>query len=132
MPVTRRQREILDYLTEYIEERGYAPSFEEIAQRFQFHSLATVHEHLTNLERKGAIRRVPNTSRGIEVLTRMRQPGVAECFRVTVQDHDGRHPDRAPAGGISGAGGEPERERHRYGPDHRLTGDLLSRCDRGL
>jgi repressor LexA len=78
MPVTRRQREILDYLTEYIEDRGYAPSFEEIAQRFQFHSLATVHEHLTNLERKGAIRRDHNASRAIEVVPPRGQTGATE------------------------------------------------------
>src|SRR5437762_914124 len=53
MPVTRRQREILDYISKHIEEKGYAPSFEEIARQFGFQSLATVHEHLTNLERKG-------------------------------------------------------------------------------
>ena len=48
--------------------QGYAPSFEEIAEQFGFQSLATVHEHLTNLERKGYIRRSYNESRSIEVL----------------------------------------------------------------
>jgi len=78
MPLTKRQREILDYLARHISEHGYAPSFEEIAEAMGFASLATVHEHLTNLERKGAIRRSYNESRGIEVLTKLRQPGVAE------------------------------------------------------
>jgi repressor LexA len=78
MTLTRRQREILDYLANYISDRGYAPSLEEIAEQMGVGSLATVHEHLTNLERKGAIRRSPNESRGIEVLTKMRQPGVTE------------------------------------------------------
>ena len=78
MPLTKRQREILDYLTEYIGDHGYAPSFEEIAAAMRFKSLATVHEHLTNLEQKGVIRRSYNESRSIEVLTRARQPGVAE------------------------------------------------------
>ncbi|MBI2072757.1 MAG: repressor LexA, partial [Gemmatimonadetes bacterium] len=55
MPLTRRQKQILDYLESYIRSNGYAPSFEEIAEHFSFHSLATVHEHLTNLERKGYI-----------------------------------------------------------------------------
>lgn len=68
MPLTRKQREILDYLTETIEDQGFAPSFEEIAERFGYQSLATVHEHLTNLERKGYIRRNYNESRAIEVL----------------------------------------------------------------
>ena len=78
MALTRRQREILDYLAGFIGERGYAPSFEEIAERMGFRSLATVHEHLSNLERKGVIRRSFNESRSIEVLTRARQPGVAD------------------------------------------------------
>ena len=49
MSLTKRQREILTYLSEYSEERGYAPSFEEIAGKFGYSSLATVHEHLSNL-----------------------------------------------------------------------------------
>ena len=78
VPLTKRQREILDYLTGYIGEHGYAPSFEEIAAAMKYASLATVHEHLSNLERKGVIRRSYNESRSIEVLTKARAPGVAE------------------------------------------------------
>jgi repressor LexA len=66
--LTKRQREILSYLTAYHDENGYAPSFEEIAERFNYNSLATVHEHLTNLERKGYIKRSYNESRAIEIL----------------------------------------------------------------
>jgi repressor LexA len=68
MPLTKRQSEILGYLQTHINGQGYAPSFEEIAEKFGFQSLATVHEHLTNLERKGYIRRSYNESRSIEVL----------------------------------------------------------------
>jgi repressor LexA len=68
MTLTRRQHEILAFLVNYAEEHGYAPSFEEIAEHFNFSSLATVHEHLSNLERKGYIRREYNESRAIEVL----------------------------------------------------------------
>jgi repressor LexA len=78
VPLTKRQREILDYLASYIDQHGYAPSFEEIAEAMGYASLATVHEHLTNLERKGVIRRSFNESRGIEVVSRGRPPGVAE------------------------------------------------------
>ena len=71
-PLTRRQREILDYLTDFIEEHGYAPSLEEIGQRFGLSSLATVHKHLTNLQDKGFIRRAWNRSRSVELVpTRM-------------------------------------------------------------
>jgi len=68
MPLTKRQREILTFLEGYIRDHGYAPSFEEIAEHFRFQSLATVHEHLSNLERKGYIRRSYNESRSVEVL----------------------------------------------------------------
>ena len=68
MTLTRRQREILDYLNEYTAEHGYAPSFDEIAEKFDYASLATVHEHLSNLERKGYIKRSYNESRAIEIL----------------------------------------------------------------
>jgi len=75
MPLTKRQREILDYLARYIDDKGYAPSFEEIAETMGYASLATVHEHLTNLERKGVIRRSYNESRGLEVVSRDRKQG---------------------------------------------------------
>jgi repressor LexA len=68
MPLTKRQREILTFLQTYAEDRGYAPSFEEIAEQFNYNSRATVHEHLSNLERKGYIRRSYNESRSIEIL----------------------------------------------------------------
>ena len=68
MPLTKRQREILTYLQSYAEENGYAPSFDEIARQFNYNSLATVHEHLTNLERKGYIKRSYNESRAINIL----------------------------------------------------------------
>lgn len=68
MPLTKRQREILTFLGNYAEENGYAPSFEEIAAQFNYNSLATVHEHLSNLERKGYIKRSYNESRAIQIL----------------------------------------------------------------
>ena len=68
MPLTKRQREILTYLGTYNDANGYAPSFEEIASQFRYNSLATVHEHLSNLERKGYIKRAYNESRAIEIL----------------------------------------------------------------
>ena len=68
MPLTKRQKEILDYIESFIDEQGYAPSFEEIAESFGYSSLATVHEHLSNLERKGYIRKSYNESRSIELV----------------------------------------------------------------
>jgi len=68
MSLTKRQKDILDYLSDYLEEHGYAPSFEEIARHFGFGSLATVHEHLENLRAKGYIRKTYNASRSIELV----------------------------------------------------------------
>jgi repressor LexA len=68
MALTKRQKEILDYLSRYIEDHGYAPSFEEIAGAFEYGSLATVHEHVSNLARKGYIRKAYNESRSIELV----------------------------------------------------------------
>ena len=78
MALTKRQREILNFLSAYTEQNGYAPSFEEIARQFNYNSLATVHEHLSNLERKGYIKRAYNESRAIEILP-------SEAFPKAVQ-----------------------------------------------
>jgi repressor LexA len=67
-PLTKRQREILDYLNDFIQQHGYAPSLEEIGKRFGLSSLATVHKHLTNLQDKGFIRRAWNRSRSVEIV----------------------------------------------------------------
>jgi repressor LexA len=78
MPLTKRQKEILDYIGGFIDDRGYAPSFEEIAESFGYSSLATVHEHLSNLERKGYIRKSYNESRSIELVGRETATPVVE------------------------------------------------------
>jgi repressor LexA len=67
-PLTKRQREILDFLNEFIEQNGYAPSLEEVGRRFGLSSLATVHKHLTNLQEKGFIKRAWNRSRSMELV----------------------------------------------------------------
>src|SRR6476646_9309512 len=68
LPLTKRQREILDYLNDFIQQHGYAPSLEEIGRRFGLSSLATVHKHLTNLQDKGFIKRAWNRSRSVELV----------------------------------------------------------------
>lgn len=67
-PLTQRQAQLYQYLAQYIAANGYAPAFDEIARHFGYASLATVHEHLVNLERKGWIKRHYNESRSIECL----------------------------------------------------------------
>src|SRR3954454_22925592 len=68
MALTKKQRQILDYVEGFVESNGYSPSYEEIAQAFDYSSLATVHEHLTNLEKKGLLRKNYNKSRSLEVV----------------------------------------------------------------
>src|SRR5579864_7016112 len=68
MALTKRQKQVLDFLVEFINGNGYAPSFEEIAHSLDLSSLATVHKHVETLERKGFIRRGYNQSRSIDVL----------------------------------------------------------------
>ena len=68
MHLTRRQKEILDYLGSYIGEHGYAPTIEEIGHHFGLSSLATVHKHLTNLQEKGLVKRAWNRSRALELV----------------------------------------------------------------
>lgn len=53
----KKKRHILDYLTEYIEDRGFAPTLQDIAAHFKLSSTATVHEHLAYLEEHGFIRK---------------------------------------------------------------------------
>ncbi|HUG01739.1 MAG TPA: transcriptional repressor LexA [Longimicrobiales bacterium] len=72
MALTKRQKEILDFLRDFLSERGYSPSFEEIAERFGYSSLATVHEHLENLRQKGYIRKGYNESRSVELVPEQR------------------------------------------------------------
>jgi repressor LexA len=68
MHLTKRQKEIFDFLSRHIERKGYAPTIEEIGEHFGLSSLATVHKHLTNLQGKGLIKRAWNRSRALELM----------------------------------------------------------------
>jgi repressor LexA len=68
MYLTRRQKEMLDFLNGYISQNGYAPTIEETAAHFGLRSLATVHKHLTNLQTKGLVKRDWNRSRALELV----------------------------------------------------------------
>ena len=68
MAITRRQRELYDFLSRFVSEKGYSPSFEEIKDAMGLTSLATVHKHVTNLEKKGLLTRDYNRSRSIDLL----------------------------------------------------------------
>ena len=68
MAITRRQHELYDFLSRFVQEKGYSPSFEEIKEGMGLNSLATVHKHVTNLEKKGLLTRDYNRSRSIDLL----------------------------------------------------------------
>jgi len=76
MALTRRQKEVYDFLAQFVEKHGYSPSFEEIGEGLGLSSLATVHKHVSNLEEKGLLKRDYNRSRSIDLVKpkgRMRQ-----------------------------------------------------------
>lgn len=68
MAITRRQRQVYDFISRFVTEKGYSPSFEEIGGGLGLNSLATVHKHITNLEKKGLLTRDYNRSRSIDLL----------------------------------------------------------------
>jgi repressor LexA len=75
MKLTKRQKEILDFVTEFIEREGYSPSMEEIAAYFHFASLNAVFKHLEAIKARGYLHRDPNRARSIE-LTHIDTPSV--------------------------------------------------------
>src|SRR5213596_4001521 len=68
MAITKRQRQMYDFIAQFVEGHGYSPSFEEIGEGMGLSSLATVHKHITNLEKKGLLTRDYNRSRSIDLL----------------------------------------------------------------
>ena len=68
MAITRRQKEVIDFLSSFTTKNGYSPSYEEIAAGLGLNSLATVHKHVTNLQTKGLLQRAHNRSRSIDVI----------------------------------------------------------------
>lgn len=70
MPVTvyKRQRQILDFINQYIQKNGYAPTLQQIADCLGVSSLATVHEHLSSMAKKKLIRKFEGSVRGIEIV----------------------------------------------------------------
>src|SRR5262245_37531094 len=68
MAITKRQRQVYDFISGFVQKNGYSPSFEEIGDGMGLSSLATVHKHVTNLEKKGLLKRDYNRSRSIDVL----------------------------------------------------------------
>lgn len=68
MALTRRQKQLYDFVSEFVDRNGYSPSFQEIGDGLGLSSLATVHKHISNLEEKGLLKRGANRSRSIDLL----------------------------------------------------------------
>src|SRR2546425_3292166 len=88
MPITARQRRVLDYIRRYFEVHGEPPTIAEIGKEFGMSSSASAHHVVSTLEREGFIRRIPNVSRGIELAS----------------DEQGEAKDEIPLLGIVAAG----------------------------
>ena len=67
MPLTKRQKQVLDFISNFQDENGYCPSYEEIAHGLSLASLATVHKHISALETKSYLKRGFNQSRSLEL-----------------------------------------------------------------
>lgn len=76
--LTDRQRQIWDYLVDYVGRHGYPPTVREIGAEVGLASPSTVHAHLANLERAGLLRRDPTKPRALELLGRERSPAPTE------------------------------------------------------
>jgi repressor LexA len=68
MAITKRQRQVYDFISDFVQKQGYSPSFDEIGRGLGLSSLATVHKHISNLEKKGLLTRDYNRSRSIDLI----------------------------------------------------------------
>lgn len=108
MALTRRQKQVLDFLVGFINRQGYSPSFEEIGDSLGLSSLATVHKHLDTLEKKGFIRRGYNQSRSVEVVAVPGSVPFAKTALRSLGRKAGADSERGADGGAPGAYGALE------------------------
>src|SRR5450755_3074621 len=104
MALTKRQKDVLDFIADFIEENGYSPSYDELAQGLKLASLATVHKHIQALESRNYLQRLFNQSRSLEVSPkyveeRRRSKQVARPSEITLA---GRIAAGAPVEAIEG------------------------------
>ncbi|MFM8527675.1 MAG: transcriptional repressor LexA [bacterium] len=85
--LTKRQREIFDFIGKYLSANGYPPTVREIGKAVGLHSSSTVHSHLANLEDLGLLRRDPTKPRAIEVLVEKARQVVAPDQGLPVVGH---------------------------------------------
>ena len=92
MALTKRQKQVLDFIANFVDENGYCPSYEEIARGLELASLATVHKHISVLESKNYLKRGFNQSRSLELAPKY----IQEQRRQRVQRHPDHHEIGAP------------------------------------
>jgi len=73
MALTKRQKDVLDFIADFVEENGFSPSYDEMAHGLKLASLATVHKHIQALESRNYLKRLFNQSRSIEVSAKYMQ-----------------------------------------------------------
>jgi repressor LexA len=85
MSITRRQKEVLDFIGDSVSKNGFSPSYEEIAHGLDLRSLATVHKHINNLQAKGLLQRAHNRSRSIDLTPDRSEPRDALTLKLVGQ-----------------------------------------------
>src|SRR5882672_3062558 len=73
MALTKRQKQVLDFIANFVDENGYCPSYEEIARGLELASIATVHKHISVFQAKNYLKRGFNQSRSLELSARFLQ-----------------------------------------------------------
>ena len=85
MALTRRQKDVLDFIIGFVEENGYSPSYEEIAHALELASLATVHKHISALAEKKYLQRGANQSRSVDVAPKYLQEHRRQKQKTTLE-----------------------------------------------
>ncbi len=85
MALTKRQKQVLDFIGSYREDNGISPSYEEIARNLDLASIATVHKHISALEAKKYVNRNHNQSRSIEITQRYQQEQSRGRFEASLE-----------------------------------------------
>ena len=73
LPITKRQKEVLDFIKKFINEKGYSPTLEEIKKKLKLSAVSTIHQHINALISKGYIKKFDNLARAIEINSDLRE-----------------------------------------------------------
>lgn len=73
LPITKRQKEVLDFIKKFINEKGYSPTLEEIKKKLKLSAVSTIHQHINALISKGYIKKFDNLARAIEISSDLKE-----------------------------------------------------------